>query len=82
MGRKSGEELGLSYCHGLGGNQVRMQIKICSFVFPTVTTLYLLCCLYVEHAQGSTATAFNSRSQKCQWDGMTFELCSAKVMVL
>lgn len=22
MGRKSGEELGLSYCHGLGGNQV------------------------------------------------------------
>jgi polypeptide N-acetylgalactosaminyltransferase len=23
MGRKSGEEVGLSYCHGLGGNQVR-----------------------------------------------------------
>ena len=22
MGRKSGEEVGLSYCHGLGGNQV------------------------------------------------------------
>ncbi len=22
MGRKSGENLGLSYCHGLGGNQV------------------------------------------------------------
>lgn len=22
MGRKSGEALGLSYCHGLGGNQV------------------------------------------------------------
>jgi len=22
MGRKSGEDLGLSYCHGLGGNQV------------------------------------------------------------
>ena len=23
MGRKSGEEVGLSYCHGLGGNQVK-----------------------------------------------------------
>ena len=23
MGRKSGEDVGLSYCHGLGGNQVR-----------------------------------------------------------
>ena len=22
MGRKSGEDVGLSYCHGLGGNQV------------------------------------------------------------
>lgn len=22
MGRKSGEQVGLSYCHGLGGNQV------------------------------------------------------------
>ena len=28
MGRKSGEAVGLSYCHGLGGNQVRAdQIK-------------------------------------------------------
>ena len=24
MGRKSGEEVGLSYCHGLGGNQVNV----------------------------------------------------------
>ena len=28
MGRKSGEEVGLSYCHGLGGNQVNFFTKI------------------------------------------------------
>ena len=27
MGRKSGEEVGLSYCHGLGGNQVNFAWK-------------------------------------------------------
>ena len=27
MGRKSGEEVGLSYCHGLGGNQVFAHTK-------------------------------------------------------
>ena len=27
MGRKSGENLGLSYCHGLGGNQANTNMK-------------------------------------------------------
>ena len=34
MGRKSGENLGLSYCHGLGGNQVRLLNLICPTFFP------------------------------------------------
>ena len=28
MGRKSGEAVGLSYCHGLGGNQVRFSYYV------------------------------------------------------
>ncbi len=27
MGRKSGEMLGMGYCHGLGGNQVSTKLK-------------------------------------------------------
>lgn len=26
MGRRTGENVGISYCHGLGGNQVRMSV--------------------------------------------------------
>jgi hypothetical protein len=33
MGRKSGEELGLSYCHGLGGNQVHSFKKMYFILF-------------------------------------------------
>ena len=36
MGRKSGEEVGLSYCHGLGGNQVRYAPAFFFFQLPNL----------------------------------------------
>lgn len=45
MGRKSGEAVGLSYCHGLGGNQVSHRAAQCVVIFDHPKILQIKCTL-------------------------------------
>lgn len=41
MGRRTGENVGISYCHGLGGNQVSVITTFClnNFILKNITHL-------------------------------------------
>lgn len=41
MGRRTGEVVGISYCHGLGGNQV------CLEYFKYKNNLFVIICTYI-----------------------------------
>jgi hypothetical protein len=52
MGRKSGEIVGMGYCHGLGGNQVRVCVFVIHHIFVISCSLFMFYsigfCLYEE----------------------------------